>query len=188
MALVQLVAPTTEPVTLDAAKEHLRVEYDNENSLIDALIATARQRVEKDIGAVLVSQQWTLSLDRWGAQCIDVPLPPLVTVDAVRYVDSDGVTQVLDPSSYRVDIKHTPGRLTPAYGTSWPAVRSVTGAIEIDFTAGYSTIPPPIKHAILLYLATLYENRETFAIGSSVSPELPHNASWLLEPYRVVHL
>ena len=46
MKLTQKTAPAVEPITIDEAKLHLRVDHGHENALITEMIATARQLAE----------------------------------------------------------------------------------------------------------------------------------------------
>lgn len=187
MGLSLLTAPASEPVTLTEAKLHLRVEHSADDTLITALIATARQAAEHRIAGALISQQWRLTLDAW-PDSIELPHPPLNSVEAITYLDDTGTRQTLAESSYQIITDTTPGSVQPAYGATWPTARSVAGSIRIDYTAGYATaaaVPPPIKAWMLLAIGTWYAQREASAEQSKTA-ELPR-AFWdgLLDPYRL---
>lgn len=123
---------------------------------------------------------------------IFVPLPPLQSIDAIKYVDQDGNQQTLDPTQYLVDSVREPARITPAYGASWPQTRNQANAVEVDFTCGYgasgSSVPSDILDWMLMRIATLYENRTGIAIGQRLTEvELPTDfVDGLLVPYRVI--
>jgi hypothetical protein len=213
--------PPYEPVTLEEAKRHLRVDLDDDDAFITDAIAVARNRVEIETGRQLITAAWQLTYDGWdladqgwwtvglagagsvgghgllpslGWWWVDLPRPPLVTVDQVTYVDPAGVTQVWPEGRYQVDAPSGPtaprGRLRPAYGESWPLVRAEMNALVINFTAGYGDeyqVPPLIKRAILLMVGDIYEHREDTA-----SPEhspgsglvsLPYGVAALLRPF-----
>jgi hypothetical protein len=119
-------------------------------------------------------------------RAIVVPYPPLLSVESVTYVDGAGVQQTLDPAAYLVRAAETPGEIAPAYGTNWPATRATLDAVAVEFTCGYGdpdAVPAPIKSAVLMIVATLYDQR------GNVAPvqmhEVPQAAQWLLGPYRV---
>jgi len=187
MSLTLVTAPTAEPVSLTEAKAHLRVTGSDEDTLITAMIAATRQNLDgRDgwLGRALMTQTWELRLDRFPAS-ITVPLPPLQTVDSVKYIDGDGAEQTLDPSLYQV-VAGEPARIVPAYGQTWPSTRCQPDSVWVRFTAGYGDaddVPAPIKAAILLNVGTLYRDRETVNIGNIVA-ELP-TVSLLLSPFRV---
>jgi hypothetical protein len=97
---------------------------------------------------------------------IDIPLPPLQSIQTVQYVDFAGNTDTIDPSVYNVDTG-TPGRIQPQYSKVWPISRPTISSIIITFTCGLGNtadrIPDNIRAAILMFAAHLYENRESVA-------------------------
>ena len=139
-ALRRTTPPRAEPLDLSEVKDHLRVDGTAEDARIGALIAAGRENVEAIVGRSLLTQSWRLSLDAWPLDgVIRLPKPPLQQVDQVQYVDPDGVTQTWSSDEYRVDTEDEPGRLTLAWDASWPSLRYVTGAVRIDYTAGFAT-------------------------------------------------
>jgi uncharacterized phiE125 gp8 family phage protein len=126
---------------------------------------------------------------RFRGSKIDIPFPRLQSVDAVKYIDPNGVLQTMDPSAYVVDAISEPGVLTPKTGTYWPDTENTTNAVQISFTAGYgdaADVPAGIKSWILLRVGALYENREEVSVATRVTvQELPY-VDTLLDPYRIM--
>lgn len=191
MGLTQLTAPAEEPLTLADAKDHLRVTHTDEDMLIAALIATARESAEARTGRALVTQTWRHTLDTWPAHGIIVlPRPPLVSVQEVSYLDNDGARQIIPGTDYQVITNTLLGQVLPAYGLSWPSCRDQPGSIQVDYTAGYGAaadVPQSLKAWMLLAIGTWYARREALASGSVM--ELPR-AFWdaLLDPYTIPSL
>ena len=185
MPLQLVTAPTSEPVTLTEAKSHLRVTATDEDTLITSLIVAARQWAENFTGRALITQTWDYFLDVF-ADPIEIPLPPLVSIDSIKYVDNDGVTQTLAATEYTVDTAAERGLVRLAYGKSWPGTRTQANAVTVRFTAGYgaaAAVPGPVKSACLLMLGELYARRETALVGAPVA-SVPVSAEYLLWPYR----
>ncbi len=188
MILTLQTAPTTEPITLTEAKSHCRVTSDDDDTLLTTLIKTARLHVEGITNRSLITQTWDLYLSSFCDTQIILPRAPLSSVTSVSYYDTGGALQVWDSSNYVVDTDSWQGRIYPVYNGNWPSdVRGYEKDIVIRFVAGYgaaSAVPNPIKHAILLLIGELYENREMSIIGTSVN-SLPFTIKNLLSPYSI---
>jgi uncharacterized phiE125 gp8 family phage protein len=185
MTLRLITPPTAEPVSLAEAKLHLRKDASDEDALITRCIAAAREECEQKIERSIMQQDWEVTLDAF-PRVITLPRPPIVTVTSLKYLDSAGVQQTLAPSAYVLDAKSEPGRVVPAFGTSWPAAQCMVNAVEVRYTAGYAdagSVPSSIKDWILIRINTLYEFREQMIAGLSVA-ETPF-IDGLLDRYRV---
>lgn len=188
IALVPLTPPAAEPVTLAEAKAHLRVEDTAEDSYITALIATARVAAESFTARAFLTQSWRLQRDAWPSDpCrpwIDLPRPPVLGVTEVRVRSADGDATVWDSALYSVDLAAAPGRLYRRPGVLWPLLGRSLAGIEIDYDAGYgaaaSDVPAPIRHAILMQVAYLFEHRDPGPLSADVCA--------LLAPFRLVSL
>jgi uncharacterized phiE125 gp8 family phage protein len=205
MPLQLITPPAEEPVSLAEAKGHLRVDFNDDDALITALISAARQAAEALTGRQLVTARWKLVQDSFpGPSLMGVPagcsfslpghailLPkcPVQSVCAVQYLDMAGATQTMPPAEYTVDTACEPARLTPVFGLSWPASLPQIGAVGVTFDAGYgpaASVPEGIKAWIRLRVGSLYAHREEVALltRGSISP-LPF-IDGLLDPYKVV--
>lgn len=191
MALVISTAPATEPISTATAKSHLRVDISDDDTLIDALVKSARGMAETITRRALITQTWDYILDEWPAgDEIEIPLPPLQSITHIKYKDENGDESTMTASDYIVDIKNEPGRIVLASGATWPSgTLYPVGAITIRFVAGYgvsgSSVPQPILQAMLLDVGHLYENREA-TVGVGNVQMLPRGIMELLWPYRVL--
>ncbi len=184
-----VTGPTKEPLSIEDAKEHLRIDqHDEDVWLLDAIKAT-RQRAEGMLGRALVTQTLEVALSGWpGGRVIELPRPPLVSVTSVKYFDVNDVEATLAASNYYVDTRTTPGRLVLKSTSSWPgtALREVNGVI-IRYVAGYGDaaedVPAEIRAALKLWLGEMYEVRENSAAGGLVT--VPAAGEKLLLKYRV---
>ena len=189
MALTISTAPTIEPITVAELKQQCRIDNDDADDLLLSYIVAARGVVESRLRRQLITATWRLNLDRFPSWCIDIPLPPLLSITSVQYLDSDGTTQTLASSEYTVDIRSEPGRLTPAYGKSWPTTRDQVNAVTILYTAGYgdtrASVPQGIRQAIRLLAAHYYEMREPIVTGTIVA-KVPETVDALIQQYRLM--
>lgn len=191
MALVLTSAPLAEPVTLDEAKAHLRVDGANEDVLIASLILTSRLQVEAALDLALIDQSWTLQLDHWPARGdVEIPLSPLKAVGPVRVKDAAGTLMTVAPTSYLTDLVSRPPRIV-FNGGALPQPGSKAAGIEIAFTAGFgetgASVPAPLKHAVLLLIAHWYECRATSGVGA-LDTRIPQQISDLIAPFRKIRL
>jgi uncharacterized phiE125 gp8 family phage protein len=136
----------------------------------------------------LAVQTFELTLNCFpSGDLIQLPRPPLKTVESITYKDRDGNISTLDPAIYFVDTDSEPGNVGLNPDQLWPSFDPFpVNAIRIQFTAGYETtdIPETIKQGMLLLIGHWYENREAAYIGS-VSHEQSFAVDALLLPHRV---
>jgi len=169
-------AATQIPISIHRARAHLRVDLADDDVEIYNAIKDAAKAAEDYTGRAFCDQVWTAYYDHF-PETLCVLRRPIVSIDSVKYIDSDGNQQTLSSSLYRTDLYH--GRITPAYGTSWPSTRSVINAVEVAYTAGYGTnqspvgvVPSDIQHLILLLVADWMEHKEN-TITATVVRQLP---------------
>jgi uncharacterized phiE125 gp8 family phage protein len=181
MAIVVYTDPATEPITLAEAKLNCRVDHNDENDLLNMLIAAARQHAETILHRAIITQTLDAYFDEFPSE---FALPPMQSVTAITYVDLDGATQTLAANQYTVDAVSQPSRITPAYAVTWPATRNQTNAVKVRFLAGYgaaSAVPQCIKNWMLFRICTLYNQRDQFAPGAFMAQIPEHFVDSLLD-------
>jgi uncharacterized phiE125 gp8 family phage protein len=194
MSLRLITAPEAWPVSLEEAKKHLRVDVDDDNDMIEAMIEAATDYCNGPtgwLGRALVEQTWELVLDEFPDDEIKIPLPPLIAVDFIKYDNAAGEEITMSASDYTVDNVSEPGWVLPV--GDWPTTFESVNAVRIQFRCGWpddggsppvQTVPGVIKAAIKLIVGNLYENRETIVVGQTVA-EIPMSAKFLLQKYRI---
>ena len=175
-----IIAPTEEPLSLVEVKNHLRVDTNEDDSLIQRCLIAARRWSEMFTRRVFVTQTWEAFYDNWR---LDISLSPLQSVTQISYRDGNNAVVVVPPATYLVDT--FANRVILAPGQSWPNVALwPLHSIMVRFVAGYgpaSAVPEDIKAAILLLTGYFYENREQ--ASHSVPKTIPFAAENLLMPY-----
>jgi uncharacterized phiE125 gp8 family phage protein len=202
MALKPITEPTAEPISIEDARLHLRLDTDGnsppahpDDVLIGWLIQAGRELAEQYTGRTIAHRTMEQALDQFPCSGeIQIETAPVRSITSVTYRDSNGDAQVLTDADYVLDdYKVDQVWLLPAEDTSWPVTRSVINAVKIRFEAGYDlpeevvpaqALPASIKAAILLMLGHYYENREDVVVGKTVV-ELPMGSKHLLNPWRL---
>lgn len=191
MALILVTGPTAEPVTLGEAKLHLRVDIDDDDDLIEALIAAAREYVERLCRPqlALITQTWTLVLDETPGDTITLRPYPLQSVSSIKTISDAGVEATYSSSGYQVDTSSEPGRVRLKSGYSWPSTTlQALNGFQVTFLAGFgddpSEVPQQIRQAVLLLIGHWYENREVQITTGAVPASLAFTVMALLAPWR----
>lgn len=183
--LTRTIPPAEEPVTLAVVKTHLRIDHDAEDALITAWIAAARRLTEDYCHQFWVEQAVTLTYGCFpGADCpLRVPFQPVVSVDGISYLDSNGDAATLDAADYQTWLDATPPEIAPVPNTLWPLTQfGALAAVTIELTVGYGDaieVPEQVKSAMLLTIGDWDKNRDGQA--QSGARTLPQRARDLLD-------
>ena len=192
MPSILLTAPAVEPVTLDEAKAFLRVEHNDDDETIAALVAGARIHIEAQTRRALISQGWRMSADAWPQDGrLHVRPAPLQALEAARVYDFGGVAHDVDLQAFVADLADSALIFAPNFAPwALPAPGRLAAGIELDVTVGYGDavidVPEALRQAIRLLTAHWYENRGLAAVGTVTV--LPSTVAALIAPYRVLAL
>lgn len=155
MNIVVVTPPPVEPVTIEEAFVHLRLDDPTDANpdyrAVEAQIVSAREQCEQITRRAFVQQ--TLRLVHgsmppgrgwigWSKyrQQIELLRPPLISLSTVRYYDADNVLQTVDPASYYVTDDLVPRvRFVDAY--DMPCTYGRDDALQIEYVAGYAPVP-----------------------------------------------
>jgi len=188
--LDRLAGPASEPLSLADAKGYLRVETPDEDALIADMIVAARIECERINDRSFIATTWRLTLDAlpWGPGPggawhggVSLPMPPLISLSSLRYVDLGGVWQTIDPATLIVSAG-TPGRIAPPYGNYYPLSQPRPAAVELVYVAGYgpdaTAVPRSVVMAIRLLVAHYHRHRTTDAEVPAAICNLLSSTAW----------
>lgn len=195
--------PAAEPVELDLVKRHCRVDSDYDDDLLTLYAITARQWAESYLNRALIEQELLFSMTSapppaawplipqslawfpltWPTvvtRPIKLPRARCTAVSEVYWGPVDDLA-LADPAHYVVDLAVEPATIA-LNQPLLPAAGLPGMSMTVQFSCGYGDaddVPPPIKTAIMMMTAFLYEGR------GDVNSEMPA-APWnLLTPFRL---
>lgn len=179
MATIQLTPPTAEPVSLELAKQHLRVTHDAEDDLIQIYISAARDACENYINRPVSDGTAGSEYQTFSSSYCDIHVPYGSTITSIDVGQSDGTYTVITPD-YTVSAT---GEVTFLDTSQLPDLE-LPDAVRVTYTPPVTPVPPALIGGMLLVIGHLYENREDSVIGAS-AVSLPRGAESLWFPYRV---
>ena len=194
--------PAADPVTLAEAKAWAKIDTTDDDALIASLITTAYQDAEQYMKRSIITQTRKLTVDAGQSSIgnslsdgvydlpisvltgvlpnsIELPFAPLQGVSSILVYSVSGASTTFASTNYYVD--SASNRVTLNYGAIWPSDLRDRKSVEIAYTAGYgdtsSSVPSPIKSAILMHVQAMYDAR--------IACDMPPQCVSLLQRYRI---
>lgn len=188
MTLRLVTPPTAGLVTLDEAKAHLRVFYNDEDAAIGFYLKAAQDTCEFHIQRRFVQQTWEWVIEDF-KRCMVLPLAPVLAPDSVVWVrhHARGAPAPIttDPALYVVAPWRQTMTVRARSTTVWPLLDpDAPEPAVIRFRVGAlaaGDVEPGVRNAVLVQLEYLWNNRggeRRFA-----STELHPAAQMLLLPH-----
>ena len=191
-----LTPPAEEPVTLAEVKSYIKVDFNDDDDLINLMIKASRQQIEEYCKRSFVTQTLRYNLDlpyenwiyrdynrywQWFFEknVIYLSKPEIQSVSSIVFYGSDDQPETVDPSAYELDI---PGyRVFLKDNQLWPYDVRQIKSMSVEYVAGYgdaSAVPAPIKMAILSHVLSMYDGRTLCAMPEQTKKHLS-------SPYKI---
>lgn len=183
MSITVTVPPDVEPVTVADARRHCRIDDDitEHDALLEVFIQAARERAEQETGRALITRTVRLTVPAT-ARLVLRPAP-LGEVSEVKLIDENGIETVVAAGDRRID------QTGPLPVLLLNILTAGAYALQVTMTAGYgatgATVPAAIRSWMLMQVGALFENRESFVVGTTVSPLPLPFIDGLLDPFRL---
>jgi uncharacterized phiE125 gp8 family phage protein len=165
---------------VDEAKTYVRIESDEEDGLISALLASAIRHCEGFTGQIQLTRGVVERLPV-SAAWQRLSATPVQSISGVTGIAAEGASFALPITGYAIDIDGA--------GDGWVRVTQpgAAGRIDVAFTAGaassWGAISDPLRHGILRLTAHLHANRDN--VGDA-GPPAAVAALW--RPWRRMQL
>ena len=198
-----VTAETAHAITSTEAKNWLRVDGSDDDTVIGNLIIASHNWAKRYTVRTLTTQKLKMSIDsiydadipiKEGSyvgidqditrRSIILPQSPVASISNVKYYNDEDTESTFASSSYYLDSASGPAKFVLRNGESYPTGLRVANALEITYVAGYggvNDVPQDIKHACLIYTAWLFEHRGDGTDRNSA----PYQATQLLQPYVI---
>lgn len=182
-------------ISLKKIREHVDVLDTYDDHQLRRLLDAAINSVEAESNMIIKQRQIVFQCDYMPEIC-DELRSPTKAVDSITYIDENNATQTVPATDYvlrgdRVQWFGTTGTyfLYPEIelesGACWPSTTDKKNAFTVTYTAGFDVgdLPPGLENAIMMAIATLFENRETLG-----PVQLYKNPAFMMSiaPFRVV--
>ena len=179
-----ITPPASEPMTLDEVKAALRIDHDDDDTLLGGMISTARTYIERRLDLALLEQVWNYRHD--GPVHHLLPLRPgrVTEILSVSVTEEDGTTNTISENDWRLT-----GARPEMLDLCLPAGVSGPFHTDVQFRSGAVSaddIPADLLRAVYLLTAHYYEERELFRSQRYVS--VPLGVENLIEAYKEVRL
>jgi uncharacterized phiE125 gp8 family phage protein len=161
-----------EPISLDFMKLWLRVDYDADDEIIQALVTESRERLENQFGLAIVNEQSiTFTLDKY-PDAITFPIGPYQSIEEVRI---DGVVVPSD----KYDVIGVGLNAYLMFG------QRQCGTLSVTYKAGWgNNLPSDIQAAIRQDVATRYDQRDNL---DNTASDFKSSTAQAMQKYRNVY-
>lgn len=171
-------------MSLDDAKEFLRVDHDDEDTTITALLDAAVAWVEDYTSRSFTTSSVTIfNLGFW--RKASLAFGPVTSLVSVTYKDTSGATQTLSTDKYYYETINNGSIMI--YFHDVPDLEEYNAhPINIATLVGVSA-SSRVKHAVKMLVAHWYENRRAVVTGT-ITAEVPIAVEALLSSERIIDL
>lgn len=161
-----LVSSTQElPLVLQDVKNHLRVDFAEDDAYITNLIKTAALRFEKITGRDLITKTYKSFIDIFPVYNIPIILPrsKIQSIISIQYFLND-VATTYTASNYYFTESNNLSAIYLKEDKQYPTeIDYKKNCIVINYTSGFgatnTSVPFDIKQMLYEYIAFLYKNR-----------------------------
>lgn len=175
------IANTSDWITRTEAKAHLRVDFDSDDSYIDALLDASQEACEKILGFPFGTYLHSGYASEF-TKVVFFRQSNLHLAPTVQYKNNAGSYVTLASSNYRYSNNSYPGRIVFDDSLHLSNEKHDPEWLKVEWSSSYTATPKLVKQAALMIIGHLYEMRQD--VGYSRIFEVPMNSKYLLEKYR----
>lgn len=189
LKLIRTVKPTVEAVSDVELKAFAKIDLTDDDTLVGTLNTVATEYITDILSRSFVFETFELYLDEFPQSgCpIEINRTPLSSVTSITYTDTDGNTQTLAATEFKIDDKAEPATIDEAHLKTWPSTRDEKNSVKVTFVAGFGAtaadVDEQLKVIVKHMFTHLYEHRE--AIKDKTWVEIPEHLNALIDANKI---
>lgn len=151
----------TDVISLDDAKDWMKVDGTTDNSLITSLIGEIIDVVETEYSFQLIEKNVTAEWEMY-AQRVDLPLFPVQSVSSVKTINNQGnETTLAVGDDYYLAGNTLVFNTINSYSSPFERLR-----LKVEYVAGFTSIPNGIIIGLKKAILSSYEDRQDLVEGN----------------------
>lgn len=169
-------AATTYGITLQEAKDHLRIADTSFDTQITDYLQAAAMQMLRMVAVSPGDAVLKAYFKDWSD--FEFYIDPIASIDSIKYYDENNSQQTLGTGNYNTFLDGYPKKIEI---TSEPSLYDRPDAVEVTFTTGYTTTPEDVKHALRLMVKDMFDvpmenykdiKREQFSLNTQMALSL----------------
>lgn len=183
---VRIFLDSAESIELEEAKNFCKVTGTADDSLLMALITSAREALEQYTASTFdqktIYATWIEIPDSWS---LELPYGPVISVDRVYSITDEGIETLLTVNADYYVYGDTDAIVKVSQ--FWSTGERVKRSIRVEYKAGYGNVltgalPESLRLAMLKEIATQYKFRDDISeVGVTL---LSNSSKAMAAPYR----
>lgn len=150
----------TEPVSLEDAKNFLKIGFDDDNLLIQRLIIASRELLENQLNLSIVKKNVQLLFSHDGCNLYPLAVGPIGVITEAKFSYHYPDDLVITTENYKI------------IGMEFKSFKGSAGYWTLKYDAGYTEVPQAISQGILKQVAWMYENRGDMTSVGTINPDV----------------
>ena len=153
------------PLTLTEVKNHLRIDFTNEDDYLTHLIKVASTFFEDITGRSLITKTYKTYIDKFPQYNVGIKIrkSKLQSIVSIQYKLNNVLTTYTSQNYYFNESTRFSEILLITNNQYPNLIDEIKNCVAITFTAGYgatnANIPSDVKQALLMFIANYYMNR-----------------------------
>ncbi|MBC22285.1 MAG: hypothetical protein CMJ32_00005 [Phycisphaerae bacterium] len=187
MKPIRVIPPVELPVTVDDVRAQARIDYADDDVLLDGMISSAVELLDGYgglLGRAIMAQTWRVPVEKWFTELV-LPMPAVRDV-SVTYQDAEGATQTAPSEWFEVTEEHRGPVVRRRKAFTDPALYDDAAyPISVTWTAGAegpSSVDRRVKLAITMLVSHWDMNRAVTA--EERLTQVPWGIDALIAPLR----
>ena len=156
MSIIKVISEEQNSIlTLEEIKNFLRIDFNNDDALLQKALNTATRQCELKIGQTLNQKTYLMSIyNSLSSNMIRLKYGPILSVEKIECVDEHENVSLILTDSYKT--------ILDVGVVKFLNIPLNFYRLDIIYKAGYINVPDDLKQGLLFHIAKIYEDKTGF--------------------------